>query len=153
MKTYYVQDCQPNDRLTSYFLVQRKEVRFKKNSGEPYLSLTLSDRTGQIEAKMWDGVEEIVEEQVIWLRCVRHVDSTTSRVSHRFPARPLHATSHQAGRPAQWHCAAPPHQAIVPHQAVVPQPALLPNQPLSPTRSPDLHVTEPPVRHQPGFVT
>ncbi|MEZ5360926.1 MAG: HD domain-containing protein [Bryobacterales bacterium] len=61
MKTYYVQDCQPNDRLTSYFLVQTKEVRFKKNSGEPYLSLTLSDRTGQIEAKMWDGVEEIVE--------------------------------------------------------------------------------------------
>ena len=61
MKNYYVQDCQPNDRLTSYFLVQAKEVRFKKNSGEPYLSLTLSDRTGQIEAKMWDGVEEIVE--------------------------------------------------------------------------------------------
>jgi 3'-5' exoribonuclease len=61
VKNYYVQDCQPNDRLTSYFLVQAKEVRFKKNSGEPYLSLTLSDRTGQIEAKMWDGVEEIVE--------------------------------------------------------------------------------------------
>ena len=61
MKNYYVQDCQPNDRLTSFFLVQAKEVRFKKNSGEPYLSLTLSDRTGQIEAKMWDGVEEIVD--------------------------------------------------------------------------------------------
>ena len=61
MKNYYVQDCQPNDRLTSHFLVQAKEVRFKKNSGEPYLSLTLSDRTGQIEAKMWDGVEEIVD--------------------------------------------------------------------------------------------
>ncbi len=61
MKNHYVQDCRPNDRLTSFFLVQSKEVRFKKNSGEPYLSLTLSDRSGQIEAKMWDGVEEILD--------------------------------------------------------------------------------------------
>lgn len=57
----FIQDCQPNDRLTSFFLVQAKEVRTKKNSGEPYLSLMLSDRTGRIEAKMWDGVEEIVD--------------------------------------------------------------------------------------------
>ncbi len=61
MKTAYVQDFQPNDKIVSFFLVQSKEVRFKKNSGEPYLSLQLSDRTGLIEAKMWDGVEEIVD--------------------------------------------------------------------------------------------
>ncbi|MBI1356792.1 MAG: HD domain-containing protein [Acidobacteria bacterium] len=61
MKTKYVQDCQPNDRVVSFFLVQSKEVRFKKNSGEPYLSLVLSDRTGQVEAKMWDGVEDVLE--------------------------------------------------------------------------------------------
>jgi len=61
VKTAYVQDFQPNDKIVSFFLVQSKEVRFKKNSGEPYLSLQLSDRTGLIEAKMWDGVEEIVD--------------------------------------------------------------------------------------------
>ena len=61
MKTKYVQDCQPNDRIVSFFLVQSKEVRFKKNSGEPYLSLTVSDRTGQVEAKMWDGVEDVMD--------------------------------------------------------------------------------------------
>ena len=61
MKNSYVQDCRPNDRVVSYFLVQTKEVRFKKNSGEPYLSLILADRTGSIEAKMWDGVEEVAE--------------------------------------------------------------------------------------------
>ena len=33
------------------------EIKPKKN-GEPYLALTLADRTGQIDAKMWDGVPE-----------------------------------------------------------------------------------------------
>ncbi len=59
MKTSYVQDFQPNDKIVSFFLVQSKEVRVKKGSGDPYLSLQLSDRTGQIEAKMWDGVDEV----------------------------------------------------------------------------------------------
>ena len=61
MKTNYVQDLEVNSRVTTFFLVQSKEIRFKKNSGEPYLSLMLSDRTGRIEAKMWDGVEEVAE--------------------------------------------------------------------------------------------
>src|SRR5262249_23529493 len=34
-----------------------KQVKPRK-SGEPYLALTLADRTGQIEAKMWDNVGE-----------------------------------------------------------------------------------------------
>lgn len=44
--------------ITSVFLVHRKEVRQKKD-GESYLTLTLGDRTGQIEATMWDGVAEV----------------------------------------------------------------------------------------------
>jgi 3'-5' exoribonuclease len=35
-------------------------VKPKKN-GEPYLALVLADRTGQIEAKMWDNVEESID--------------------------------------------------------------------------------------------
>ncbi|HZY73249.1 MAG TPA: HD domain-containing protein [Edaphobacter sp.] len=38
-----------------------KEVRQKK-SGELYLSLQLGDRTGELDAKMWDNVAEVVEE-------------------------------------------------------------------------------------------
>jgi len=37
--------------ITGTFLVQHKDVRQKK-SGEPYLSLTLADRTGDLDAKM-----------------------------------------------------------------------------------------------------
>jgi 3'-5' exoribonuclease len=45
---------------TGIFLVQAKEVRQKK-SGEPYLSLQLSDRTGDVDAKMWDNVEAVMD--------------------------------------------------------------------------------------------
>ncbi len=45
---------------TAVFLVQSKEIR-QKRTGEPYLSLTLSDRTGEIEARMWDNVAEIMD--------------------------------------------------------------------------------------------
>ena len=58
MKTAYVADLQPNQAVTTFLLVQSKEIRFKR-SGEPYLSLRLSDRSGQLEAKMWDGVAEV----------------------------------------------------------------------------------------------
>ena len=50
----------PNDRFECTFLVQSKEVRAKKN-GVPFISLRLGDRTGSIEAKVWDNVEQLAE--------------------------------------------------------------------------------------------
>ena len=58
MKEIYVRDLQPNQIITSAFLVQTKDVRFKK-TGEGYLSLSLSDKTGELEAKIWENVEEL----------------------------------------------------------------------------------------------
>lgn len=60
MKEHYVSDLKSNELITSFFLVQSKEVRTKKQSSERFLALRLTDRTGQIEAKMWDGVEQVV---------------------------------------------------------------------------------------------
>jgi 3'-5' exoribonuclease len=60
MKSPYVADLKPNQTFTSTFLVHGKDVRQKK-SGDPYLSLLLGDRTGEVEAKMWDNVAEVVE--------------------------------------------------------------------------------------------
>jgi 3'-5' exoribonuclease len=57
MKTPYVRDLQPNQIISATFLVAHKDVRQKK-TGEPYLSLTLSDRTGDLDAKMWDNAAE-----------------------------------------------------------------------------------------------
>jgi 3'-5' exoribonuclease len=61
MKEFFISECpqQENKIITSSFVVASKQVKPKKN-GEPYLALTLADRTGQIEAKMWDNVEEFL---------------------------------------------------------------------------------------------
>ncbi len=59
MKTF-VRDLEPNQLCRSTFLVNAKEVRQKK-TGEPFLSLTLGDKTGDIEAKMWDNVSDVVD--------------------------------------------------------------------------------------------
>jgi 3'-5' exoribonuclease len=60
MKSPYLSDLKPNQVFTTTFLVHVKDVRQKK-SGEPYLSLLLGDRTGEIDAKMWDNVVEVVD--------------------------------------------------------------------------------------------
>jgi 3'-5' exoribonuclease len=60
MKSPFVRELKPDEISTAVFLVSTKEVR-QKRTGEPYLSLVLSDRTGEIDSKMWDNVAEIVE--------------------------------------------------------------------------------------------
>ncbi len=60
MKSPYIGTLVPNAVVTAQFLVVSKEIRQKK-SGEPYLSLHLSDRTGEMEAKMWDNVAEVMD--------------------------------------------------------------------------------------------
>ncbi|MGH9486556.1 MAG: 3'-5' exoribonuclease YhaM family protein [Terriglobales bacterium] len=57
-KTVFVGGLKPDTSITSSFLVLGKDIRQKKD-GEPYLDLLLGDRSGQINAKMWDGVEGV----------------------------------------------------------------------------------------------
>ncbi|HUQ94094.1 MAG TPA: HD domain-containing protein [Bryobacteraceae bacterium] len=60
MKSPYVAELQPSQVFTATFLVQHKDIRQKK-TGEPYLSLVLGDRTGDVDAKMWDNAAEVIE--------------------------------------------------------------------------------------------
>ena len=61
MKEFYICNCaqQENKVITSQFVVVSKQIKAKKN-GEPYLALTLGDRSGSVDAKMWDNVEEFL---------------------------------------------------------------------------------------------
>lgn len=52
-----VAEIKDGDRVSGVFLVQSKAVPLNKH-GKPYLSLTLADRTGSLDARMWDNVEE-----------------------------------------------------------------------------------------------
>jgi 3'-5' exoribonuclease len=60
MKTPTIADLAPGQQAQGIFLVQSKDVRSKR-TGEPYLSLVLMDKTGEIDAKMWDNVAEVAE--------------------------------------------------------------------------------------------
>ena len=62
MKDFYISDSarHENKVVTSTFVVVAKQIKPKK-TGEPYLALTLGDRSGQLEAKMWDNVDEVLE--------------------------------------------------------------------------------------------
>jgi len=61
MKSPFVSELQPNQVITTSFLVHTKEIRQKKTGGELYLSLLLGDRTGELDAKMWDNVSDVID--------------------------------------------------------------------------------------------
>jgi 3'-5' exoribonuclease len=62
MKEFYIGDCSRHENkiVTSTYVVVSKQIKPKK-TGEPYLALVLGDRSGQLEAKMWDNVEEVLD--------------------------------------------------------------------------------------------
>lgn len=56
MKDFFIADAArfDNAQVTSYFAISSLSVREKKGGGGQYLALTLSDKTGTFEARMWD---------------------------------------------------------------------------------------------------
>ncbi|HKD92857.1 MAG TPA: OB-fold nucleic acid binding domain-containing protein, partial [Terriglobales bacterium] len=62
MKDFYVHDAAQfeNKVITTSFVVASKQVRPRK-TGELYLQLTFADRTGHLDAKMWDNVADHVD--------------------------------------------------------------------------------------------
>src|SRR2546430_16266132 len=56
MKTPLVSDLNTEQSITTFFLVCEKEIR-NTREGKPYLRLELGDRSGTIEARMWDQFE------------------------------------------------------------------------------------------------
>ncbi|MGC1614422.1 MAG: OB-fold nucleic acid binding domain-containing protein [Candidatus Acidiferrum sp.] len=56
MKSPFVSDLSTEQTITSFFLVHEKEIR-NTRAGKSYLRLELGDRSGSIEAVMWDQVE------------------------------------------------------------------------------------------------
>jgi 3'-5' exoribonuclease len=61
MKTSFVTDLGTEQTVTTFFLVHEKEIR-NTREGKQYLRLELGDRSGTIEARMWDQFEAIAKE-------------------------------------------------------------------------------------------
>src|SRR5271168_885209 len=61
MKSSFVSDLGAEQTITSYFLVHEKEIR-NSRAGKSYLRLDLGDRSGTIEAVMWDQFESAAKD-------------------------------------------------------------------------------------------
>jgi 3'-5' exoribonuclease len=61
MKTPFVTDLGSEQNITTFFLVHEKEIR-NTREGKSYLRLELGDRSGTIEARMWDLFESIAKD-------------------------------------------------------------------------------------------
>ena len=55
-----LKDLSRTERFESTFIVQKKEIRQKK-SGDQFLVLRLADRTGWLDARVWDNVPAVAE--------------------------------------------------------------------------------------------
>lgn len=58
MAKVYVKDIKPNDQVDSVFKVFKKALPTGK-SGKPYMTLTLTDKTGEIDARIWENAAEL----------------------------------------------------------------------------------------------
>jgi 3'-5' exoribonuclease len=54
----WLKDLEENEQVRGCYLVKEKRLGTTRR-GEPFLSLVLTDRSGEIEAKVWDNAEEI----------------------------------------------------------------------------------------------
>lgn len=61
MKTPFVTELGSEQVITTFFLVHEKEIR-NTREGKSYLRLELGDRSGTIEARMWDLFETIAKD-------------------------------------------------------------------------------------------
>jgi len=58
MKQQFVRDIKPGDVVDAVFVAAEKSLSHKKD-GSPYLSLSLTDRTGSVKAVAWDDADKL----------------------------------------------------------------------------------------------
>ncbi|HKV28097.1 MAG TPA: OB-fold nucleic acid binding domain-containing protein [Candidatus Acidoferrales bacterium] len=61
MKSAFIADFQDGQAVATLFLVREKEIRTSARTGKSWLRVALADRTGTIEAKMWDNFSGLLD--------------------------------------------------------------------------------------------
>lgn len=54
----WVKDIQEDNRVSGLYLAKMKKMGLTKK-GDPFLSLTLADQTGEVESRVWDNAEAL----------------------------------------------------------------------------------------------
>ena len=60
MERVLIRDLKENEKISGIFLVSDKQVLKDKN-GKSYINLKLSDKTGDVSAKIWDNIERFAD--------------------------------------------------------------------------------------------
>ena len=60
MERTFINEIRENDLVEGIFWVKEKATPVSR-TGAPYLRVRLADRTGEIEGRVWDGVEEFAD--------------------------------------------------------------------------------------------
>lgn len=58
MTKVFIAELVDGEPVTSYFLAKQIQVRQRRGGG-PYLTMVLADRTGELPAVMWEGVDQL----------------------------------------------------------------------------------------------
>lgn len=61
MPKQYIADLKDRDAVESVFMVKEKTMAMAKN-GKPYMNLKFMDKSGEIDGKLWDNVDELDKE-------------------------------------------------------------------------------------------
>ncbi|MDD5440150.1 MAG: HD domain-containing protein [Candidatus Omnitrophica bacterium] len=54
----FIKDLKNGERVETVFLLKKKEIQ-KTKEGKPYLRLTLADKSGSIEGRVWEDAQEL----------------------------------------------------------------------------------------------
>ena len=57
MEKIFISDFKINEQIDSVFRLSKKNLKLTKYD-KPYLELSLQDKTGKIEGRLWDNAEE-----------------------------------------------------------------------------------------------
>ena len=60
MEKKFINDLKVNEQVDSFFVMNKKELKLTKYD-KPYLQITMSDKSGRIEARLWDNAEKYNE--------------------------------------------------------------------------------------------
>ena len=84
MKDFFAADASrfENQTVTTFFSLASLSLRDRKGGGGQYLALTLTDKTGQLEARMWEEFAGVVE--TCAEGCYVKVQGQVSRYNGRF---------------------------------------------------------------------
>ncbi len=58
MEKIFISDLKTNERVDSVFMLTKKNLKLTKHD-KPYLEVTLCDKTGKIEGRVWDNAEKL----------------------------------------------------------------------------------------------